>query len=333
MRCFALLTLSVLAAAGCGGSDPREAQATGTIAFVRGGQLWVMRADGRGQRELARSHGWKGSPAWSPDGTRIAYESRGRNENGSRIFVLNADGSARLRLTGTYEIKYEAHTLPVWSPNGRTIAFEWYDDGDYLIYSVGADGSRARQLTPWDAWDYEGPTWAPDGRSIAFTNIDTEAVYVMRPDGSRRRVLARMKRAERTWGVAWSPDGRRIAFLSDDDLWVMNADGTRRRRLVDNHDRESSDIAWSPDSRTIAFTGGGGISVVNADGSGLRNLTDDDPVLDMDPAWSPDGRAIAFTSDRDGNSEIYVMNSDGTDQHNVSGSPLEDFGPAWSPKG
>ena len=261
----------------------------------------------------------------------------------SHIFVINADGSHGLRLTRAQKYASEQKRSPAWSPNGRTVVFERYDDGDYWISIVGADGAGQLSLTRGYPGEDTDPAWSPDGRKIAFTNVHNGSVYVMRPHGSGRRVLARRNGASHAWDVAWSPDGRRIAFFSDDDLWVMTADGTRPRRLVASPGKESGSLTWSPDGRKIAFSvlergaprrspdADSEIFVVNADGSGLRNLTEHDRVLDVDPAWSPDGRAIAFTSDRDGNAEIYVMNADGSDQRNVSQSPVEDFDPDWSP--
>jgi Tol biopolymer transport system component len=343
MRWLALLTLIVLSATGCAESNAEdaEAEATGTIAFVRGDHVWLMHADGSGQRRLTRG----ADPSWSPDGRRIALSvDRNRSDfsSYSQIWVIDADGDGLRRLT-TGEQPYDTHSSPVWSPDGKTIAFEGYNDGNYWINVVGLDGSGQRELSQKGGPYVDvAPVWAPDGRSIAFTHSD--AVYVMRPDGSRRRMLARMKGATLTWGGAWSPDGRRIAFLSDGDLWVMNANGRRPQKLVDSPGKESYEIAWSPDGQKLAFSvlergssrrsleADSEVFVVNADGSDLRKLTDNDRVADDDPVWSPDGRAIGFTSDRDGKSEIYVMNADGSNQHNVSQSPLEDFSPAWSPK-
>lgn len=360
MTRFALLTLIVLAAAGWAGAreaerEGLETEATARIAFVRGSQLWVMNANGSGQRKLTRGHGSKSSPVWSPNGSKLAYAHDTQvvrnvgtpqeyTSYPSHIFVINADGSRGLRLTRTEKYAYEDKSSPKWSPDGRTIVFERYDDGDYWISVVTADGSGQRSLTRgWPPED-ANPAWSPDGQKIAFTNVHDGSVYVMRPDGSGRRVLARRSGAGRAWDVAWSPDGRQIAFVSDDDLWVMQADGRRPRRLVASPGQQTYGIAWSPNGRRIAFSvlergaprrspdADSEIFVVNADGSGLRNLSDTDRVLDVEPVWSPDGRAIAFTSDRDGNSEIYVMNSDGSDQRNVSQSPAEDFGAAWAPK-
>ncbi len=339
MRWFALLTLIVLSATGCAGSKSQETEPTGTIAFVRKrddepkAQLWVMRADGTGQRAVTQGE----TPAWSPDGRRIAY-SLARNAGASDIFVIRSQGGGRRRLTsGKY--RYEYQHSPVWSPDGRRIAFQGYDDGSYWISVVDADRRGEHQLTSLPLAD-TGPAWSPDGRMITFTTIG--GVYVMRSDGGGRRLLARMIGAN--WRVAWSPDGRRIAVVSDDALWVMSADGTRSRRLVDGPFDDpfdpwhgwSSDLAWSPDSRMIAFSQGGReakeIFVVNADGSGLRNLTDNDGAND-DPVWSPDGRAIAFTSDRDGDAEIYVMDADGSNERNLSQNPAVDHDPAWSARG
>jgi Tol biopolymer transport system component len=344
MTRFALLTLIMLSAAGWGGSTEQQPSATGTLAFARGKQVWVMEPDGSGQRRLVRGS----APVWSRDGRQIVYSVVGPNNYGVHLGVINADGSSPRRLT-TPEADYQLDVRPVWSPDGRRIAFTRYDsDPNYAIYIVAVRGGRERQLLPggWPNRMYEGPTWAPGGRKIAFNNVEKGAVLVIRPDGSNLRVLATIPQAK-VWRLEWSPDGRSIAFILDDfrragrreELWVMNADGTQPRRLVDlrvdNRGRRDADFAWSPDSRQIAFTScckDYEVFVVNADGSGLLQLTDnDDRVFDGYPVWSPDGRSIAFTTTRDGNAEIYIMNADGTDGQNVSQNPLDDFGPAWSP--
>jgi TolB protein len=89
---------------------------------------------------------------------------------------------------------------------------------------------------------------------------------------------------------------------------VINADGTNLTQL----ETLGLDPVWSPDGQQIAFTAHHlAIAVMNSDGSQVRLLTGPE-ALDQRPAWSPDGQQIAFVSDRDGNREIYVINSDGT---------------------
>jgi len=138
---------------------------------------------------------------------------------------------------------------------------------------------------------------------------------------------------------AWSPDGRSIAFTSNrdgnDDIHVMNADGTGVTRLTNSTFNYWS--AWSPDGGRIAYGssyGGGNyeIHVMNADGTGVTRLTNHS-AGDTSPAWSPDGRRIAFTSSRDGNLEIYVMNADGTGVTRLTNHSAEAGSPTWSPDG
>ena len=139
--------------------------------------------------------------------------------------------------------------------------------------------------------------------------------------------------------VASSVQNGRIAFDSkrdgNDEIYVMNADGSEQTRLTNNL-AGSGGPAWSPDGRKIAFyscrDGNDEIYVMNADGTGQTNLTNN-TTYDWQPAWSPDGTKIAFVSYRDGNLEIYVMNSDGLGVRRLTNNSANDVMPAWSPDG
>ena len=249
------------------------------------------------------------SPAWSPDGRRIAFGS-GRDGN-REIYVMNADGSGVTRLTYNDAID----SGPAWSPDGRRIAFASTRDGSFEVYVMNADGSGVTRLTDNDAFDWY-PAWSPDGRHIAFDS-DRDGnweIYVMNADGSGVTRLTYNGAAD--FSPAWSPDGRRVAFASYRDgkseIYVMDASGVTR--LTDN-DVPDVSPTWSPDGRRIAFSserdGNPEIYVMNADGSGVTRLTYNG-ARDFVTSWSPDGRRIAFYSNRDnGNWDIYVMNTAG----------------------
>ena len=141
------------------------------------------------------------------------------------------------------------------------------------------------------------------------------------------------------WTLPPASSSGRIAFMSNrdgnDEIYVMNADGSGVTRLTDNEETDGSP-RWSPDGRRIAFDsnrdGNGEIYVMNADGSGVTRLTDNE-AEDWFPRWSPDGRRIAFTSYRDGNDEIYVMNADGSGVTRLTDNRANDRHPRWSPDG
>ena len=142
--------------------------------------------------------------------------------------------------------------------------------------------------------------------------------------------------------VAWSPDGKWLAYSEYDGrepfdiagyaVWVAAADGSDRRRVVD----QATWVSWSPEGERIAFgavrAGNWDVYTVDASGGNLRRLTHD-PARDQQPAWSPDGKQVAFCSERSGGSDIYVAPVDGGEPRRVTADADKDFNPAWSPDG
>ena len=140
--------------------------------------------------------------------------------------------------------------------------------------------------------------------------------------------------------VAQTPTKPQIVFSMNEDIHVMDTDGTNVRRLT-YHPTTDSVPSWSPDGRQIAFTSHRNnvsgaynteVYVMDSDGSNIRRLTHQ-PGVDAYASWSPDGKQLAFASDRDGNGEIYVMTLDGAHLRNLTRHPSIDTAPSWSPDG
>jgi Tol biopolymer transport system component len=316
--------------------------ATPKIAFIReplhtgyAGVLWVMNHDGSRQRLLADA---SGGMRWSPDGQKIAFTAR--SGKSSDVFVMNADGTGKQRLTS--DPRWESGLA--WSPDGQRIAFDRGVGDNTEIYTMNADGSDQRRLTS-EAWGGD-LAWSPLGNKIAFVSRrDGNAeIYVMNADGSGQRNLTRNTAGDRN--PVWSPEGRRIAFESNWQIDVMNADGSPAPRQLTWNVGRNFAPAWSPDGQKIAFERRLGrkkygpcsrcgkastfeVHVVNADGSGQQRLT----TRGAEPVWSRDGQKIAFARrGAGGNSEIYTMKADGSQQRNLTRTPnRHEGGPVWSP--
>jgi Tol biopolymer transport system component len=316
--------------------------------------MYVMNADGSGLRRLTRNAalgpGPSADPAWSPDGRKLVFVKRPERSGAAcrptgrcheEIYVINADGSGLRRLTRN--AVFDGN--PVWSPDGRSIAFTRDRDRQTVsIYVMNADGSGQRMLTPnVRRRPWVELAWSPDWEKIAFVasggHLGAADIFVINADGSGLRNVTNT--VTTSFDFAWSPDGRRIAYLEASPgkgggpLSVVNADGTGKHPLKGTLMVDLGLPSWSPDGRTIAFTGGSVIYTVHANGTGLRELTHG-PGHNLDPQWSPDGRRILFLSVRNDLAhygfDLFVMNADGSGQRNLTHTPgVSEIAPSWSP--
>lgn len=181
------------------------------------------------------------------------------------------------------------------------------------------------------------------------TRVGGTKLFVSKLDGTGLRQLTQGPSQDVT--PKWSFDGTRVAYAStgadgNEDVWIVNADGSGARNLT-NHPGGDSHPSWSPDGRQVVFCSNrddgkhDDIYVVDADGSGLKRLTEGGGYWNTFPSFSPDGKKIVFRrllshelpAGRLFNSEVWVMNADGTGEKNLTNDPDFDGWPAWSPDG
>ncbi len=201
-----------------------------TILYSTGNAVWTIRPDGKKRRRLLDAGAYA---AWSPNGREIVFVER-VEDNKSALFRVGRDGSGLRRIMPGMESEVYA---PSWSPDGRTIAFTRYYRGEESIWTVGASGSRLRQVNPRGRW----PDWSPDGRRIIFT--DRLSVWTMAPGGNRRHRVTPPVLELETTQATFSPDGRKIAFVREWRAWVMTAGG-KRAHPVSPVDTLVSEVDW-----------------------------------------------------------------------------------------
>jgi TolB protein len=257
------------------------------------------------------------------------------------IFLMNADGSNAVALTDTPQ---EREYHPTWSPDGRRLAFVRSADSQlpsYNLWTMGADGSGAAQLTfPAEHPDERvtEPAWSPDGSRIAY--LQGTRLYLMDADGRNRRPVGTAAGLGEVVWVSWSPDGSRLAIERQRpaggwEIATVGADGSGLRVLTPAGSHESWP-AWSPDGTKIAFAAETAdnywaLAVMNADGSGRRTLTSPPTLYQVTPSWSPDGRWIAYVAYREAvGAEAIVIRADGSESRSLG--PSAPLGPvAWRP--
>ena len=203
-----------------------------------------MNAGGRHQQRLTPTAGIEEiDPAWSPDGTQIAFAVESPlGQQG--IWVMTANGQNRKQLTNG------ADTNPAWSPDGTEIAFQRSDAFTHMdsVLTVPVAGGTPTDLTEDPLSDYLDPAWSPNGNWILLSSDRGDDVSQLDlwklnlaaagPAPSFVRVTNTPSRDERN--PAWSPDGRKIVYsgegsfhgASSSQLYVANPDGTNRHILT-----------------------------------------------------------------------------------------------------
>jgi Tol biopolymer transport system component len=259
----------------------------------------VMNADGSNQTNLSNTNSSRirdDSPAWSPDGTRIAFGRFFEVANQGDLFVMNADGSGKQNLTHDSNDDF----YPAWSPDGVRIAHLKTAPGGWLLYVTKADGSLSIPIA--NGASSFTPAWSPDASWIAFTRFPGPGVladiYLVHPSGNGLTDLT-ANSPDYESAALWSPDGTKLYYHVNAkmgfnaSIWRMQANGSNQQQLD-----------------TLGIDGPVGFSL-SSDGAKLQYTQ---------------GSFNAFST-----AEIYSMSANGAGKKNLSASPGRDYLGQWRP--
>lgn len=277
-------------------------------------EVAVIGIDGTGQRRLTRNTRLDTYPAWSPDGSRLAFLVMPLYSSAIMLYTMAADGSEAQQVIPPHRSGL-TRPPPVWWPDGERVPF----------YGL--------TLAP--------PVWSPDGERLAFqVNTDyfydsSRDLYLARADGSEITLLAEDVVSVPTW----SPDGQRLAVAKivgeDVGLYTLAADGSDLQFITSifeldwlnwypSYNGSVPILAWSPDGTQILYTCLEAAACIIDLASGEVVMIESEIAFLITrhvAAWSPDGTRVAiFTPGEAGNSDylrLYTVAPDGTDRRHL----------------
>jgi Tol biopolymer transport system component len=280
----------------------------------------------------------------------IAFTSLRSGDNSNQIYRMNNGGSGQTRLT-SFGTNYQ----PAWSADGAKIVFtnRSSDGGDYEVYRMNGDGSGTTNLTNDPTVDLS-PAWAPNNHKVFFSRQvgGDQDIYAitLNADGTPFQLTQIVNMVGNDTQVAVSPNGKKIVWVNDfsgkNEIFEMNAvpqsSTNSPVQLTNSTQGNNIQPDWSPDGTKIVFAsnrfrrasnpdGGYEIYTMHPSGSIIDLLTVSNRADNSDPVFSPNSAKVAFVSTRDGNAEIYKMDSDGSNQANLTHNPAPDTRPSWQP--
>lgn len=263
------------------GAAPAVSPDGSRIAFLsdRDGatDLYVISADGTGERRLTRTPETESQPAWSPTGKEIWFTVF--SNDASRIYSVFPDGTNQKQI-GTVPGRAMRIT-----PDGKRVLY-WIGTWTSMkLFSSDLDGSNALQLTDGSGVVW-GARWSPDGKRITLADRDASRVLnvqVMNADGTGRRQVTRFPISDGEAQMpVWSPDGASLAVQAGAKgrpahIWIVDASTGSARKLAAHDGYDDEVPAWFPDGKRLAFqsnrTGAMEIWVMSSDGSAQRQVT------------------------------------------------------------
>jgi TolB protein len=273
--------------------DPGKAASR--ISFVldgRGGkEIYVIDYDGENVQRITSDGSIALSPAWSPDGDRLAYTSY---RSGAPLLYERDLRTSRDRLISDRD---GINITPTYSPDGGTIAFATTVSGNTEIATYNRDRNCClEQHTRGRQFDSLSPSYSPDGRQIAFVSnrLGEPHIYVMPVGGGEPRLISDYAFGVRGYNTSpeFSPRGQKIAYqtrLPNGTQQIMVADLERGNRRLLTNEGSNEDPSWAPDGRHVVFASrdreGGGLFILDTVSGRIR------PLLRGTgyglPAWSP----------------------------------------------
>jgi eukaryotic-like serine/threonine-protein kinase len=273
----------------------------GQIAFVSNRSdntpnIWIINVDGTGLIQLTNLEAGACQPSWSPDGNRLVFVSPCKKRDtiypGSSLFIINADGSGLTPLRSRGSGDYS----PAWSPDGNRIVFVSLREGGVpQVFIYNLEDNSVIHLADSTLKTNSSPAWSPDGTQIVFVGSNN-LIQIMNTDGTGRLLLSRNASEYINAEPIWSSDGDTIIFSQQipntSTVWLAA-------------------VPFSPDGNVA-------VKIPNTD-----NFSE--------ASFSPDGFWIAATGYPDGQRDLYIMTTSGSQRRAITSNEFNEFDPAWRP--